>query len=264
MPSSVVARKYFITQLRRCSNCKLMFRTPTDEASKNIFFYEKEYTQGFTTDMPSEVELSEMKRSNFSGTEKSYSYYIDVLMQLGLGPSSKVFDYGCSWGYGSYQFAKAGFEVVSFEVAPSRAQYAHEKLGVRTVEDMNQAATKYAGYFDCFFSAHVLEHVPAPGQSFKYAMQLLRPNGLFVSFTPNGSDANRAIEPNWKKHWGEVHPNFIDDIFLDTSFRFSPRAIGSSPVTNASLPEQSQLRRLNKLEGTELFFVARKSTDNWG
>jgi SAM-dependent methyltransferase len=241
-----------------------MFRTPTDDASKNIFFYEKEYTQGFTTDMPSDGELSEMKRLNFSGTEKSYSYYIDVLMQLGLGPSNKVFDYGCSWGYGSYQFAKAGFEVVSFEVAPSRARYAHEKLGVRTVEDMNEAATKYVGYFDCFFSAHVLEHVPAPSQSFNYAMQLLRPNGLFVSFMPNGSDANRAIESNWHKHWGEVHPNFIDDIFLDTSFRLSPRAIGSSPVTNASLPEQSQLRRLNKLEGTELFFVAQKSTDNWG
>jgi hypothetical protein len=118
---------------------------------------------------------------------------------------------------------------------------------------MDQAATKCAGYFDCFFSTHVLEHVPSPGQSFKYAMQLLKPNGLFVSFTPNGSDANRAVEPNWSKHWGEAHPNFIDDIFLDTSFRFSPRAIGSSPVINASLLGQNHLRRLNGCNGVELF-----------
>ena len=148
MPGSAVARKYFITQLRRCSNCKLMFRTPTDDASKNIFFYEKEYTQGFTTDMPSDGELSEMKRLNFSGTEKSYSYYIDVLMQLGLGPSNRVFDYGCSWGYGSYQFSRAGFEVVSFEVAPSRARFAHEKLGVLLISP-GDTATNDESYPEC-------------------------------------------------------------------------------------------------------------------
>jgi hypothetical protein len=145
MPGSVVDRKYLITQLRRCSNCKLMFRTPTDDPANNVLFYEKEYTQGLTTDMPSDVVLAEMKKSNFGGTEKCCSYYIYVLMQLGLGPSNRIFDYGCSWGYGSYQFAKAGFEVVSFEVAPSRARYAHEKLGVRTVDEMDQAAAKYDG-----------------------------------------------------------------------------------------------------------------------
>jgi SAM-dependent methyltransferase len=264
MHSSVVDRKYLITQLRRCGNCQLMFRTPTDDPENNLLFYEREYTQGFNTDLPSDAALAEMKRSNFAGTEKCYSYYISVLTQLGLKPGSSIFDYGCSWGYGSYQFAQAGFEVVSFEVAPSRKRYAHEKLGVRTVDDMDRAATDFAGHFDCFFSAHVLEHVPSPAQSFKYAMRLLKPNGLFVSFTPNGSDANRAVEPNWSKHWGEVHPNFIDDVFLDSSFKLSPRAIGSSPVINASLPQQSHLKRLDKLDGVELFFAARKSGDTWG
>jgi len=240
------------------------FRTPTDDPAANLSFYENEYTQGFTTAVPSEAALSEMRLSNFVGTEKCYLYYISVLSQLGLEPGARVFDYGCSWGYGSYQLAQAGFEVTSFEVAPSRRRYAHDKLGVSTVDDMDRVATDLASHFDCFFSAHVLEHVPSPAQSFNYAMRLLKQGGLFVSFTPNGSEANRAAEPNWSKHWGEVHPNFIDDIFLDSSFKLSPRVVGSSPVSDASLPEKSELRRLDNVDRVELFFAARKTGDTWG
>jgi SAM-dependent methyltransferase len=242
----------------------MMFRTPTDDPSANASFYEKEYMQGFTTDLPSDAMLAEMKRSNFALTEKSYSYYISVLTQLGLKPGSRIFDYGCSWGYGSYQLAQAGFEVISFEVAPSRRRFAHEKLGVSTLEDMNRATTDLFLSFDCFFSAHVLEHVPSPAQSFNYAMLLLKRHGLFVSLTPNGSESYRAVDAGWSKLWGEVHPNFIDDKFLDISFRLSPRAIGSSPVSYASLPEKVELTLLDQLRHSELFFAARKTGDTWG
>jgi hypothetical protein len=112
--------------------------------------------------------------------------------------------------------------------------------------------------------AHVLEHVPSPAQSFKYAKRLLKRGGVLISFTPNGSDSHRTASPDWSKLWGEVHPNFVDDVFLDTSFKRSPRAVGSSPVTNASLPAQVQLKRLNELDGPELFFAARKNGDTWG
>lgn len=263
MPGNVVDRKFFITQLRRCGNCQLMFRTPTDDPKANLMFYENEYKHGYTTDLPSDAALAEMRRSNFAGTEMCYSYYINVLNQIGLKPGSKVFDYGCSWGYESYQLAQTGFQVLSFEVAPSRRRYAHEKLGVDTVDDMDRAAADHANHFDCFFSAHVLEHVPSPAKSFGYALQLLKPDGLFVSFTPNGSYAHRAVSPMWSKLWGEVHPNFIDDIFFDHSFKLSPRAIGSSPVTNITIPQQVQLKQLNELDGGELFFVARKSQSTW-
>lgn len=261
---TIVDRKFVVTQLRRCADCELLFRTPTDDPAFNASFYENNYTQGFTTDLPSDAELAKLKQSNFSAGEKDYSYYISVLTQLGLEPGARVFDYGCSWGYGSYQLAKAGFEVTAFEVAPTRRRYAKEKLGVRMVDEIDRAVGDLAGHFDCFFSAHVIEHVPAPVQAFTYAMQLLKMNGLFISFTPNGSHDYRSISPGWSKLWGEVHPNFIDDIFLDRSFRRSPRSVGSSPVTNASIVEEPQLKQLNKLDGAELFFAARRVADVWG
>lgn len=240
----------------------MMFRTPTDDPTSNLIFYENEYTQRFAI-TPSADELAKMKKSNFSAIEKDYSYYIKVLTRLGLKPGDRLFDYGCSWGYGSYQLAQAGFEVTSFEVAPSRRRYAQEKLGVSTVESMDSVASELSSHFDCFFSAHVLEHVPSPAVSFNYAIRLLKQDALFVAFTPNGSRGSMAASRDWSKIWGEVHPNFIDDIFLDSSFKLSPRAIGSSPLCNATLPLEVELKRLNEVDGKELFFAARKIGDSW-
>jgi SAM-dependent methyltransferase len=240
-----------------------MFRTPTDDPAANESFYENEYVQGSAMDLPSDADLAKLIQANFAGTWMDYAYYISVLKQIGLQPGAKVFDYGCSWGYGSYQLAKAGFEVAAFEVAPSRRGYAHEKLGVKTLASMDEAVRLYPGQFDCFFSAHVIEHVPSPAQSFSFAMQLLKMNGLFVSFTPNGCQEHKAESPNWSKLWGEVHPNLIDDIFLDRSFKRSPRVAGSSPIVNAQIGDGLKMKRLNGLDDFELFFAARKAGDSW-
>ena len=261
--AAVVDRKYGVTQLRRCRACALLFRTPTDDPVGNASFYENDYAQGFTTSLPDDAALAAMMDRGFAGGEKDYAYYIGVLARLGVGPGRAVFDFGCSWGYGSYQLARAGYEVTAYEVAPSRRRYARDKLAVRVVDDMVGGTEALAGAFDCFFAAHVIEHVPSPARAFDHAMRLLKPGGLFVSFTPNGSAGHRAASPAWSKLWGEVHPNFIDDVFLDYSFRSSPRVVGSSPVREASLPSVPGLVRLDDLAGGELFFAARKVDDAW-
>jgi len=236
-----------------------MFRTPTDDPAKNQEFYEREYTQGFTTDLPSDSELQSLKSHNFAETEKDYSYYVNVLKRLGLRNGARIFDFGCSWGYGSYQLMEAGFNVTSFEVDRTRRCIAQDKLGLRCFDDMDSLATDqdHIRQYDCFFSAHVLEHVPRPRAVFEYALRLLAANGLFVSFTPNGSAAFRQKEPvAWSKLWGEVHPNFIDDVFLDVEFRNCPRTIGSSPVGVIALPADATMLVSDRLERSELMFAA--------
>ena len=261
--SHVVETKHLITQLRRCAECMLQFRTPTDDPRRNQDFYENEYSQGFTTELPENEELARLVSANFAGSQKDYSSYISVLGQIGLNRGARLFDYGCSWGYGSYQLGKHGFKVCAYEVAPSRRAYAIEKLGVAVAADMEEIIDNEREAFDCFFSAHVLEHVPRPAEAFEYALRLLKPHGLFVAFMPNGSASHRLVDRNWSRLWGDVHPNFIDEVFLDKSFEAVPRAIGSSPITNAKLPADPVSVRLNALDGSELFFVARKAGDTW-
>lgn len=263
--SELVDRKYVVTQLRRCRRCKLLFRTPTDDPTKNQQFSEEEYAQGFTTDMPPDPKLEVMKMGNFAHTEKDYSYYIGVLKGLGLGSEARVFDFGCSWGYGSYQLTRAGYDVAAFEIDRARRRFAEEKLMVRVVEDMHRAIAdrKHIGRYNCFFSAHVLEHVPRPVTVFEFAYKLVADDGFFVSFIPNGSRAFRETSSDWHKLWGEVHPNLIDDVFLDHQFRSSPRVLGSSPVDAFAMPNAATLYVLDALDRAELMLVARKRPGGW-
>lgn len=261
-----IERKKIITALNRCEHCKLLFRTPTDDPESNETYYENKYAEGFTTELPTEAALATFKERNFAGTEKDYSKYVRALSSLGVGANAAVFDFGCSWGYGSYQFARAGFDVTSFEIAPTRRRFAQKHLGVRVIEAMDglMNESKYREAFEVFFSAHVLEHVLAPNRVFEQARYLLRDGGLFISFTPNGSLACRAANRDWSSWWGEKHPNFLDDVFLDFQFNNSPRLFGSSPLAHDVAPSKLNTQlHLDDLSGSELMFVAQKTGAIW-
>ena len=100
--SALLRRKYLVTAVRRCAECALMFRAPTTNPEETIRFYQTEYEQGFTTDLPDRDTLGRLKTTAFKGTERDYASYIDVLTALGVEGGARVLDFGCSWGYGSW------------------------------------------------------------------------------------------------------------------------------------------------------------------
>lgn len=235
--SSLVARKYLVTSLRRCRDCQLQFRAPTTSAQENAAYYQHEYTEGTTTTMPPAADIAEQKRSRFGAFGVAYAQRLKTLAYLGAQRGQSLLDYGCSWGYGSWLLQEAGFLVTGFEISRPRCRYAREVVGVNAV-DSHQSLP--GGNFDIFFSCHVLEHVPSVAATISFARTMLRPGGLFVAFTPNGSDEYRKINPSsWMKLWGDVHPNFLDE-------RFYKRAVPDAVV--ASTPYEGR----QSLAGTEL------------
>ena len=119
------------------------------------------------TDYPDRRGLERLKLNSFTGSEQNYSEYIAFLQRYGVKPGAKVFDFGCSWGYGSYQMNKAGYDVQSYEIGVERRNYGINNLGVNHIDDPYaiQAGHPLHESFDCFFSAHFLEHVPSPKQN---------------------------------------------------------------------------------------------------
>ena len=118
----LVRSKWGVTALRECPSCLLRFRTPQDDPSSVEKFYSDEvYKQGFTTDLPSEDQLNAMMRTRFAGTEKDFSAKIDIFRAAGLKPGARIVDFGASWGYASWQFRQAGFEVFTYEIGRERA-----------------------------------------------------------------------------------------------------------------------------------------------
>lgn len=258
----VVDRKFVVTELRRCGNCMLLYRAPTDTPAENEGFYQLDYVEGFTTDLPNDGELQRLLDARFEGGEKCFSDYIRVLEALGAAPGARLFDYGCSWGYGSWQFARHGYSVTSYEISRPRAEFARRKLGVACLAERPRPETVgvLAHTFDVFFSSHVLEHVPSPRSVVALAQALLKPGGLFVAFTPNGSAQFRAADPlGWRTLWGKVHPNVLDEVYYRALFKEHPIYFDTSPVNAERLAVWANGRESSvvSLNGSELLCVAR-------
>lgn len=255
--STIVSRKYIVTALRRCNYCCLLFRSPTTNVEENRFFYQSEYSEGFTTDVPSLHQLENLKKLRFKGSEKDYSNYLSVLAAIGRKPGDLLFDYGCSWGYGSWQFAQAGYNVTACEISAPRCEYARTYLGINAYTNTENVR----GPFDIFFSSHVLEHVPSVSRCLELARKVLKPGGWFVSFTPNGSDAFLARCPkNWKRLWGLVHPNYLDDKFYSKAFKSDLYLLASSPYDLEPIRRWASLQQESLslgLGGDELLVIAR-------
>ncbi len=233
-PAERLDQKWLVTTFCRCERCRLLYRIPTSDELENEAFYQEDYTEGFTTDLPSAVEIEELIATRFASSEKNYAHYLAVLSALGVSSGARLFDYGCSWGYGSHQLAAAGYEVDAFEISRPRASYARSHLGV-SMPVMDQLSS---ASYDVFFSAHVIEHVPSTSALIAMGMRLLKPGGLFICFCPNGSLTFRRRAPrDWHLMWGQSHPQLIDEVFLRHAFPERPVFIHSAPLLHWAQPE---------------------------
>ena len=208
----LVRRKYLFTSLFRCRTCDLRFRVPKDDARRAAEFYQETYKQGHTTDCPSDDALAPLIAKRFVGTEMDFSTYVEVLCAAGLGPGDAILDFGCSWGYGSWQLREAGFKVYSYEVSKPRASYAKKKLSCNVVESFEELQ----GQLKCVFSAHVIEHLPDPNLIWQIGVTVLSEGGFIACFCPNGTPELEQVYGSSRYHqlWGKVHPLVITPEFL--------------------------------------------------
>jgi SAM-dependent methyltransferase len=180
-----------------------MFRVPKSTPVEDLAFYQRGYEQEDTTDLPDADRLERLKQNWFADIDKDYHMCVDILKALGVRPPSIVYDYGSSWGYGSWQFSQAGYRVYSYEIGRARARYAAENLGCQMLAEPEAVPERV----DCLFASHVLEHLAAPEVLWSLATRVLRPDGIVVLFMPNGEPCREELDP-WSFHrlWGRVHP----------------------------------------------------------
>lgn len=255
----LIDTKYVVTKLYKCENCKLNFRFPVDSKEFSENFYQEEYKADYSTeskgitDLPSDEELAKMMANNFYG-KRDYAPFVKALHKP---PSAKVVDYGCSWGYSVFQLKKAGFDAEGFDVSMNRAKFG-EKIGVKIHSD--QQAVRQNN--DVIMSSHAIEHLPVISDFVDFAASKLVKDGIFISFSPNGSPEFRAREPhNFHVNWGLLHPNYLDVEFAAHTFRKNPYLILTDDWRyNFTLLENWDGRSQiigNKRDGQELLIIAK-------
>jgi len=213
--SRVVDSKFVVTAIVECKNCSMLVRTPTDDVVESNSFYQEAYSQEYTTDCPAKDELKRLMDQNFEGTDRDYTRYINFFRFLNVPSNARVLDFGCSWGYGLFQFRAAGYRAEGFEVSLPRARYGKEMMDLSISSSLKEIQGKY----DVIFSSHVLEHLPDFSEINELYRNNLSENGLFIAVTPNGSEAFLKADFNaYHQIWGKVHPVLITDRFVKKNF----------------------------------------------
>ncbi len=258
--SAIVDRKYLITSLARCGECDLLFRRPANTEAELNGYYLSDYSTD-KTNTPRDRNPAKYADVEALKAVKDASEYVRVLRALGVGEGARVFDYGCSWGYGSAQLRAGGFDVTGYEISANNRKFAREVLGLAIVDDFKAFAQDLqAPAFDVFFSSHVLEHLARLQPIFDLARRLVKPGGYFVFFVPNGSEVfMKANRTRWRRLWGEVHPLFLDERFFTKAFAGEPVLLGASPVDGAVLADFAANGRttLAPLDGKELTCIVK-------
>lgn len=255
----VIDKKYFVTKLVECNNCKLRFRLPADRDTNRDKFYNLIYKQkGITTDLPSPEELKHLLATNFKDTIRNVDRIKDILIAL-TGPlaGKSILDFGCSWGYMSWQFQQLGMNVQGFEIGKNRAEFGRKNLAVDIVGDKTQLKQN----FDFVFSSHVIEHLNDINAYITLSLEKLNEGGFMVIVCPNGSDdLMQGTFPIFHKFWGQVHPNMLSSTFCTAVFKDHPFYISSSPYRLDGISNWDQKSQLTEMHGgDELLCIVKKA-----
>lgn len=202
--TETIARKALLMEVRRCSDCGLMFRWPKDSIEQSRAFYQTRYRQGLTTEVPSSVDPSIAP----DRTDKL------TMLRSVLPPPRRVLDFGCSWGYATTLFRDAGYNVTGFEISKPRAAFARKQLKLSIIDEYSGLEALPANSFDLIFACHVLEHLPTLDTIFLLFNRLLDRSGTIVLFMPNAGNSDGGLNQNWRSIINEKHTIGFDARFF--------------------------------------------------
>jgi SAM-dependent methyltransferase len=260
-PVRLMRRKKFIMDILVCERCRLVFRWPMDTPQEHDVHYHDEFAiDAPQIALPGPEELRTLMQSNFVGSALDLNAKIRVLKAL--RGSGRVLDFGCSWGYGTFQLRQHGYDAVGFEISKPRANYARKELASVVIDSLDELNSLPADSFDIIFSNHVLEHILPIGDALASLTRLLTNDGIAFHVLPNftGRNARAGMWLNWI---GEDHPIAPTIEFFEGAFPragLQPPQFGSSPFnenTTASLAGTSE--NAIPVDGDELLVVARNS-----
>lgn len=253
--TKTIANRRLIIQLKKCSNCGLMFRYPKETIDFNANYYQEEYDEGITTQMPDIQTLENWKKICFKGSPRDFSTQVSIVKAV--VPSGNLLDFGASWGYASYQFMLSGYNVLGYELSKPRARYAKENLQVSITTSMSELL-KHESFFDVVFTSHVLEHCPNFKDILDAFYKVLKPSGKLVILVPNCSNNTQITTVGFGMH----HIFAFNREFFQNNLPnhgFSNLFFASSPYSSEFWEKLKEMRSFGSVDGDELLVIASKS-----
>ena len=177
---------------------------------------------------------------------------VRALVQPGSSAADPhLLDIGCSSGALLRSAKRHGFEAEGVEPAPQAAEFAANS-GLKVFQGYLQDARYPASRFDAVTLMEVIEHLPDPSALLKEVWRVLKPNGVLVVGTGNGTSWTvQLVGARWGYFRVSEHGGHI-------SF-FNPASLGLLAQRCGFRVERSETRRVSLAEPHEVSPVAYRS-----
>lgn len=190
-----LGRKALLLTAQKCEFCGLIFRWPTESVGRIQQYYQEEYVSLWenTTGVQREIASGEMQQliaTHFKDSKYDYTPKLQIVQQLTGSTSGRLLDFGCGWGYITYQANRLGWDAEGFDLAKPYAEFARQHLGLTIHTDLDYLTNRVNfNQYDIIFTHHVLEHLTNLRAILDNFYRLLKPNGLLVIVVPNAGSA---------------------------------------------------------------------------
>jgi SAM-dependent methyltransferase len=198
-----------------CRKCGHQQCSPMPTSEELSFFYENVYHSG-TPDRPFGADPCHV--------ERRYELIGTVVAKFAPG-AKRLFEMGCSSGYGLGQLKRMGFEVTGSEASAACVEHARSVLGLDVRHGIS-VPTELYGQFDCAISLHVIEHTPEPFGHVSDLAKAVRPGGWLFVCTPNGT----FFPTRLTRMWNWLQPMHHLHVFSPTSLRTLMESAGFEDV----------------------------------
>ncbi len=179
----LMQRKKILIQVRKCKDCGLIYRWPVDRLEDACSFYDsKAYHGQQATDIPRLDILPQLVQQKFRGSEWDKTHRLDFVRRL-IGCRGRLLDFGCSWGYGTYQYAELGFDVIGLDISHTRVEFGRLNLKLDLHFDWSEFDKNI--YFDVIIADHSLEHLYNIRETIEKFRMHSKPGSKLIIFTPN-------------------------------------------------------------------------------
>ncbi|HET7034544.1 MAG TPA: class I SAM-dependent methyltransferase [Thermomicrobiaceae bacterium] len=190
-------------QLVRCRRCGLRYLSPRPRAEALPRIYPADYAPFRQAGLAVWVKRRGLRRD------------LKALWPL-LAPPRRVLDLGCAAGDLLQLLRELGNHgVLGIEPSTEAAARARAR-GLEVVTGTLQDARLPGGSLDAALLSHVIEHLPAPGDTLDELARVLRPGGALVLWLPNADSlAARLLGARWIGYDAPRH-----------LYAFTPRTLG--------------------------------------
>ena len=140
----------------------------------------------------------------------------------------RVLDVGCSIGHFLETARKHGWDAIGLELNEKATRHAREVLGL----DVRRKTLEKAGFepesFDAVTMWGVVEHLKRPVDTLKEVTPLLKPGGVFLTFSPNGDSLVCSVLRDKAATFdGRNHPSY----FTPQSIRLAVETAGMANLS---------------------------------